>query len=220
MQLEPGWLDALGPEFEAPYMAELRAFLVQRRDAGAHIYPRASLWFHAFNSAPFADVRVVILGQDPYHGQGQAHGLCFSVPQGVAAPPSLLNIYKEIASDLGRPSNSPGGHLQAWADQGVLLLNSVLTVERGSPASHSGKGWEAFTDAAIRTLGEQREGLVFMLWGSKAGAKASLVDGGRHLVLRAAHPSPLSASSGFFGCRHFSQANAWLQERGAHPIDW
>lgn len=213
------WQQQLQSEFDSEYMAELRSFLQQRRDAGARIYPRPSQWFAALNTTPFEQVKLVILGQDPYHGPGQAHGLCFSVQPGVKVPPSLQNMYKELHSDLGVQAPAHG-YLQHWAEQGVLLLNSVLTVEEAQAGAHQGKGWERFTDAVIARLNEQREGLVFLLWGSYAQKKGALIDGNRHCVLKAPHPSPLSAHRGFFGCGHFSSANAYLQERGAQAIDW
>ncbi len=219
IQLEPDWLARLGGEFDKDYMRALRGFLSEQKSRRKVIYPNGGEFFNAFNSTPFAKVKVVILGQDPYHGPGQAHGLCFSVNPGIQIPPSLLNIYKEIESDLGiQPANH--GHLQHWAEQGVLLLNSVLTVERGRAASHQGKGWEEFTDQAIAQLNEHREGLVLMLWGSYAQRKGQFVDQQKHLVLKAPHPSPLSAYRGFFGCRHFSRANEYLQNHGLDPIDW
>lgn len=219
IQLEPGWKARLREEFRAPYMQELRSFLVAEKQRGRRIYPPGGEIFNALNSTPFDSVRVVVLGQDPYHGPGQAHGLCFSVREGVALPPSLRNIYRELHDDLG--CVIPGhGNLQHWAEQGVLLLNSVLTVEHGRAASHQGRGWERFTDRVVAALNEGREGLVFLLWGSHAQKKGQVIDGRRHLVLKAAHPSPLSASRGFFGCRHFSRANAYLRERGQPPVDW
>jgi len=219
IQLEPGWLAELQAQFEQPYMDELRSFLAQRRQQGAIIYPRPSHWFAALNSPPFDQVKVVILGQDPYHGPGQAHGLCFSVQPGVPAPPSLVNIYKELASDLGIPPANHG-YLQSWADQGVLLLNSVLTVEQGQAGAHQGRGWETFTDAAITALNQDREGLVFLLWGAHAQKKGKVIDPSRHKVLKAPHPSPLSVHRGFLGCRHFSQTNDYLAARGVAPINW
>jgi uracil-DNA glycosylase len=200
-------------------MNALRQFLLERKKNGAVIYPPGNLIFNALNSTPFDTVKVVILGQDPYHGPGQAHGLCFSVREGVALPPSLLNIYREIESDLAC-SPSATGNLQGWAEQGVLLLNAVLTVERGRAGAHQGKGWERFTDGVVRELNRGREGLVFMLWGSYAMKKGAVIDRDRHLVLTAPHPSPLSAHRGFFGCRHFSRANAWLEKLGQAPIRW
>jgi len=219
IRLDPSWKSRLSDEFGQPYMAALRQFLLERKRRGAVIYPPGDLIFNALNSTPFEAVKVVILGQDPYHGPGQAHGLCFSVQQGVVIPPSLVNIYKELASDLG-VAPPTGGNLQAWAEQGVLLLNAVLTVEKGQPAAHQGKGWERFTDRVVGELNDGREGLVFMLWGSYAIKKGTAIDRERHLVLTAPHPSPLSAHRGFFGCRHFSKANSWLIEHGETPIKW
>jgi len=219
VQLEKSWLTRLHSEFDQPYMQELRRFLLERKRSGAVIYPPGKLIFNALDSTPFDAVKVVILGQDPYHGPGQAHGLCFSVRDGVALPPSLQNIYREIADDLGR-SPPESGNLQPWADQGVLLLNAVLTVERGRAGAHQGKGWERFTDRVVRELNDGRNGLVFMLWGSYALKKGAVIDRARHLVLTAPHPSPLSAHRGFFGCRHFSKANAWLEQHGRPPIEW
>ena len=219
IRLEPSWKTRLETEFDAPYMHGLRQFLLERKRGGAVIYPPGEQIFNAMDSTPFDQVKVVILGQDPYHGPGQAHGLCFSVRDGVAVPPSLLNIYKEITADLGaQPPAS--GNLQHWAEQGVLLLNAVLTVERGQAAAHQGKGWELFTDRIISELNEHREDLVFMLWGSYAMKKGAHIDRARHLVLTAPHPSPLSAHRGFLGCRHFSKSNAWLQQHGQQPIRW
>lgn len=223
INLDPSWKQALDAEFSAPYMAALRQFLVDERAQGKRVFPRGSEWFRALDLTPLDKVRVVILGQDPYHGIGQAHGLCFSVPPGIKAPPSLGNIYKELQSDLGlaRPNH---GFLEHWAKQGVLLLNSVLTVEMGKAASHQGRGWETFTDAVIAAVNAKAEPVVFLLWGAYAQKKAAFVDsidkGGRHLVLKAAHPSPLSAHNGFLGCRHFSQTNAFLESIGQPPIDW
>ncbi|GAB4118760.1 MAG: uracil-DNA glycosylase [Wenzhouxiangellaceae bacterium] len=219
IKLEPGWLAQLQPEFEQDYMQQLRAFLRARIEAGAQIYPVAKNIFAAFDHTPFAQVRVVIIGQDPYHGPGQAHGLCFSVLPGTRVPPSLHNIYRELHSDVGF-APPQHGCLLPWAAQGVLLLNAVLTVERGQAGAHQNRGWERFTDAAIAALNAQRDGLVFMLWGSYAQRKGSIVDRQKHLVLQAPHPSPLSAHRGFLGCRHFSQSNAWLQSHGEAAIDW
>ena len=223
IKLDPSWLEPLQAEFDQPYMGELKSFLLAERDAGKRIFPPGSNWFRALDLTPLDKVKVVILGQDPYHGPGQAHGLCFSVPEGVRPPPSLVNIYKELQSDLGLPPPAHG-FLEHWARQGVLLLNSVLTVEMGLAASHRDRGWERFTDAVIRQVNARQDPVVFMLWGSYAQKKASFVDGvergGRHLVLKAPHPSPLSAHSGFLGCRHFSKANAFLESRGLSPIDW
>ena len=219
VKLEPGWKQALAEEFDSPYMQQLRDFLLAEKQAGKVVYPPGSEIFHAFDSTPFDKVKVVILGQDPYHGPDQAHGLCFSVRQGVRIPPSLINIYKEIQRDLGIPAPAHG-HLEKWARQGVLLLNATLTVEQGKAGAHQGKGWEQFTDAAIRRLNEQRDHLVFMLWGSYAQKKGAVIDERRHLVLKAPHPSPLSAHRGFIGCGHFSQANRYLEAQGQTPIDW
>lgn len=216
--LEPSWLRVLGDTFEQPYMRQLRAFLLTEKQEHI-VYPPGPDIFNAFWLTPFENVRVVILGQDPYHGPGQAHGLCFSVKQGVKTPPSLLNIFKEIQDDLHIPPPSHG-NLEAWAKQGVLLLNSVLTVRAGLPQSHSDKGWELFTDRVIVELNRRREGLVFALWGSPAQKKAASVDRSRHLVLTAAHPSPLSAYRGFLGCKHFSQINRHLTAVGKVPINW
>lgn len=219
IQLHESWKVPLLPEFEAEYMARLRSFLVAEKAAGKPIYPKGSEWFRAMDLTPLDQVRVVILGQDPYHGPGQAHGLCFSVKPGVPPPPSLGNIYKELQADLGI-SRPPHGFLEHWAQQGVLLLNSVLTVEAGKAASHQGKGWERFTDAVIQLVNAREVPVVFLLWGAYAQKKAAFVDGTRHLVLKAAHPSPLSAHNGFLGCRHFSQCNAFLESKGLVPIDW
>ena len=219
IKLHSQWREVIGGEFEKDYMQSLREFLLQRKQQGAVIYPPTNQWFSALNTTPFEDVRVVVLGQDPYHGVGQAHGLCFSVTPGIKVPPSLANIYKEIKSDLGidQPNH---GCLISWAQQGVLLLNATLTVEDGCAGAHQGKGWEQFTDEIIKTLNEKREGVVFMLWGSYAQKKSIMIDSSRHLILKSVHPSPLSAYRGFFGCGHFSAANHYLQERGEKPIDW
>jgi uracil-DNA glycosylase len=219
VRLEPSWKARIGDWLLRPEMQELSAFLRQRKTAGARIYPPGPQIFAAFDATPFDDVKVVILGQDPYHGPGQAHGLCFSVLPGVPVPPSLVNIYKEINADLGI---APPDHgcLLPWARQGVLLLNAVLTVEEGRAGAHQGKGWEGFTDHAIETLAREREGLVFLLWGSYAQAKGKVIDTRRHRVLRAPHPSPLSAHRGFLGCGHFSATNQYLAQRGQAPIDW
>ncbi len=219
IKIHESWKDQLQPEFDREYMAKLRQFLRGEKAAGKVIYPHSSNWFRAMQLTQLDNVRVVILGQDPYHGQGQAHGLCFSVPSGVRTPPSLVNIYKEIQTDLGiaRPAH---GNLEYWAQQGILLLNSVLTVEAGQAASHQKRGWETFTDAVIRAVNENREPAVFLLWGAYAQKKAAFVDRERHLVLSAAHPSPLAAHNGFFGCKHFSKTNLFLQNNGGKPIDW
>lgn len=219
IQLEASWKELLLAEFQKPEMIKLRAFLRSEIAAGKIVYPQGKEYFHALNSTPFEKVEVVILGQDPYHGPGQAHGLCFSVRPGVSLPPSLKNIYKELQSDLGL-SPARHGYLQSWADQGVLLLNTVLTVEHGKAASHAKRGWEEFTDRVVELLNEKRDHLVFLLWGSHAQAKGRHVDRQRHLVLEAPHPSPLSAHRGFFGSRHFSKTNAYLREHHKTPIDW
>ena len=219
IKLHPSWCRAIGEEFDKPYMAELREFLLCQKAAGKIIYPRNSQWFGTFDTSAFEKVRVVILGRDPYHGPNQAHGLCFSVLPGVKVPPSLANIYKELEADLG--VKSPGhGCLTRWAEQGVLLLNATLTVEQADAGAHQGKGWEQFTDRAIRALNDQREGIVFLLWGSYAQKKGAFIDQSRHLVLKSVHPSPLSAYRGFLGCKHFSATNDFLQQQGGAPIDW
>jgi uracil-DNA glycosylase len=219
IRLHPSWKSRLATEFAAPAMQALREFLVAAKADGRRIYPPGSLIFSALDHTPFDAVKVVILGQDPYHGPGQAHGLSFSVPPGVPPPPSLLNIFAEIERDLGFP-RPRHGCLHYWADQGVLLLNAVLTVEAGQAGSHQGKGWEAFTDAIVDKLNREREHLVFLLWGSYAQAKGRLIDAHRHKVLKAPHPSPLSAHRGFIGCGHFSAANRYIEAHGGTPIDW
>jgi uracil-DNA glycosylase len=219
VDLEPSWLAVLATEFEQSYMQQLRAFLASEKQVGKRIFPSGNELFNAFSHTPLDRVKVVILGQDPYHGEGQAHGLCFSVKHGVATPPSLKNIFKEIHSELGLPIPAHG-NLATWADQGVLLLNSVLSVEFARAASHQGKGWERLTDRVIEIIDREREGVVFMLWGSYAQRKGSIIDTRRHCVLKAPHPSPLSAYRGFFGCGHFSAANEYLQGRNMQPIDW
>lgn len=218
VKIEQSWKEALAPEFGKPYFEALVRFLHEEKAAGKTIYPPGPQIFRAFDLTPLPDVKVVILGQDPYHGPGQAMGLSFSVPDGVPAPPSLKNIFREISDDLGlQMSGRP--NLEKWARQGVLLLNTALTVLAGSPASHSRIGWQEFTDAVIRTVSERCDGVVFLLWGRFAQSKASLIDSSRHLVLMAAHPSPL-AGGAFFGCRHFSKTNDYLISRGKSPIDW
>ena len=218
-KLEPSWKSRVGDYLQRDDMQALAAYLRQRKQAGARIYPPGSQIFAALDATPFDQAKVVILGQDPYHGAGQAHGLCFSVAPGVAVPPSLANIYKELERDLGLPN--PGhGHLLPWARQGVLLLNSVLTVEDGHAGAHAGKGWEGFTDHIVETLGREREHLVFMLWGAYAQKKGAVIDPRRHRVLKAPHPSPLSAHRGFLGCGHFSAANEYLARHGQAPINW
>ncbi|MBD8879817.1 MULTISPECIES: uracil-DNA glycosylase [Rhodanobacter] len=219
VRLEPSWKARIGAYLQRPDMQALAEFLRAEKHAGKAIYPPGAEIFAAFDHTPFDAVRVVILGQDPYHGPGQAHGLCFSVRPGVQTPPSLVNIFKEIDRDLGIGSPDHGC-LIPWADRGVLLLNAVLTVERGLAASHQGKGWEGFTDAAIDALNREREGIVFMLWGSYAQRKGQLVDTRKHCVLKSVHPSPLSAHRGFLGCGHFSAANRYLETQGQAPVDW
>lgn len=219
IQLEASWKAHVGDGLLQPQMRELAAFLRQRKAAGAAVFPPGSQIFAAFDATPFDATKVVILGQDPYHGRGQAHGLSFSVQPGVPVPPSLLNIYKEIERDLGLP-RPDHGCLLPWARQGVLLLNAVLTVEEGSAGAHQKRGWEGFTDHVVETLNRERDGLVFMLWGAYAQQKGKVIDTARHRVLKAPHPSPLSAHRGFIGCGHFSAANDYLQRRGQAPIDW
>jgi uracil-DNA glycosylase len=217
--IESGWKQALSPALDAPAMRALEGFLAAEAGAGQAVFPPADDIFNAFSLTPFDRVRVVILGQDPYHGDGQAHGLAFSVPAGVRPPPSLVNIYKEIARDFGgAPPKS--GDLTCWAEQGVLLLNATLTVRRDQAGSHQNKGWESFTDAAIAALNDRRSGIVFMLWGAFAQKKAAMIDPTRHLVLTAPHPSPLSAHRGFIGCGHFRAANEYLARHGQEPVDW
>lgn len=219
VKIEPSWFEVLREQFEAPYFSQLKDFLVTERSQNI-CYPPGSLIFSAFDHTPFDKVKVVILGQDPYHEPGQAMGLCFSVPRGVMVPPSLVNIIKEINADLGASVPTACGDLTGWASQGVLLLNATLTVRAHQAGSHQRHGWETFTDAAIKALSDRRSGIVFLLWGSYAIAKRTLIDQTKHLVLTAPHPSPLSAYRGFFGCRHFSKANAYLALCGQQPIDW
>lgn len=218
VKLEPSWLAKLEPEFEEPYFAELSTF-VKKEYAKGKVFPPPKRIFRAFDLCPFDQVKVVILGQDPYHGQGQANGLCFAVDEGVAPPPSLQNVFKEIESDLGRPPHTDPDLLH-WATQGVLLLNATLTVRASSAGSHQGKGWERFTDAAVRALSEGREHIVFLLWGNYAKQKGAHIDRTRHCVLESAHPSPFSAASGFFGNKHFSKTNEYLKQHGLTPINW
>jgi uracil-DNA glycosylase len=217
-QIEESWKAILRDEFEKQYMKELKEFLIGEKSKYT-VYPPGGLIFNAFRMTPFDKVRVVMLGQDPYHGPGQAHGLCFSVPAGVPAPPSLGNIFREIESDLGTPV-PPHGNLEKWARQGVFLLNATLTVRANQPGSHQRRGWETFTNEVIRCLSEKRAGLIFLLWGKFAQEKEALIDTNRHYVLRAAHPSPYSAYNGFFGCRHFSKTNDILKRHGLEEIDW
>ena len=220
VRIEEGWKRALGGEFAQPWFAQLAEYVrSQYADPTARVYPPASRIFAAFDACPFSEVKVVIIGQDPYHGPGQANGLSFSVNPNIQIPPSLVNIFKEVQSDTGAPVPQ-NGDLTRWARQGVLLLNSSLTVREHQPKSHSGIGWERLTDAAVRHLAEEREGIVFLLWGSDAIRKGAFIDRSRHCVLTAPHPSPLSAYRGFFGCRHFSRANEYLQAHGKTPINW
>jgi uracil-DNA glycosylase len=216
--IEASWKEALHDEFNTEYFRDLKMFLLEEKKK-YRVFPQGNLIFNAFNHTPFEKVKVVLLGQDPYHGSGQAHGLCFSVPEGVQKPPSLVNILKELKSDIGF-DEPPHGNLTKWADQGVLLLNATLTVRENQAGSHQNHGWETFTDSAIRKLSQHREGLVFILWGNYAMAKRALIDLSRHDILTSVHPSPLSAHRGFFGCRHFSQANNFLRLRGVAEIDW
>lgn len=218
IQIEPSWKEALKAEFEKEYFKTL-SDTIRNAYVSATVFPPPKLVFNAFEHCPFENVRVVILGQDPYHGQGQAHGLSFSVPDGVQTPPSLQNIYKEIKNDLG--TDIPiSGNLERWANQGVLLLNATLTVEKERPASHQGLGWEVFTDAVIKKISEEKEHVVFLLWGKYAQEKGNVIDTSKHLVLKAPHPSPFSVHTGFFGCKHFSQTNEYLQAHGSKPIVW
>ncbi len=225
IRIEPSWKTALNEEFEKPYFKELTEF-VRAEYLTATVFPPPKFIFNAFELCPFDTVKVVILGQDPYHGDGQAHGLCFSVPEKITMPPSLQNIYKEITSDVGVPAGRvrgivpTHGNLEHIAKQGVLLLNATLTVRAHQAGSHQGKGWEEFTDAVIKTLSEKKEHLVFLLWGNYAKKKSELIDWERHLVLEAAHPSPFSATNGFFGCKHFSRTNAYLKKHGTETIQW
>lgn len=216
--IEDGWKEVLLDQFQSPYFTALKEFLVEEKEQYT-IYPPGRLIFNAFQRTPFEKVKVVVLGQDPYHGPGQAHGLCFSVPHGIPQPPSLKNIFKELHSDLGVPIPQHG-NLETWADQGVLLINATLTVRDGQAGSHQNRGWETFTNRVIELVSQEKTGVVFLLWGRFAQAKESLINGNRHLVLKAAHPSPLSAHNGFFGCKHFSRTNDYLLEQGKSGIDW
>lgn len=219
VKIEPGWAKVLQPEFEKPYFEGIVKFLKEEKAAGKVIYPPGPEIFNAFTLTPFEHVKAVLIGQDPYHGPGQAHGLCFSVRKGVTVPPSLVNMYKELKADLDiNPPNH--GFLEQWAEQGLLMLNASLTVEAGKPMSHSKIGWEQFTDAVIRTISEKKEGVVFLLWGKFAQQKEALIDTSKHFVLKAAHPSPFSATAGFFGSRPFSQTNKLLKQQGKEPINW
>lgn len=220
VRIETSWREALSAEWDAPYFAALTEFVKGAYSHGP-VWPAPSRIFAAFDACPLDDVKVVILGQDPYHGPGQANGLCFSVADGIAMPPSLVNIFKEVASDMGHPGEMPAtGNLERWARQGVLLLNATLTVDEHRAGSHQGRGWEQFTDAVVRTINERRRGVVFLLWGSYAIRKGAFIDREKHLVLTSPHPSPLSAHRGFFGNHHFSQANAYLEAQGLTPIQW
>jgi len=220
VQIEESWKAALEGEFKKDYMNDLKAFLLKEKEEGKIVFPPGNLIFNAFNHTPFQRVKAVILGQDPYHGQGQAHGLAFSVQKGVTVPPSLRSIYKELKNDIEGFTIPGHGELTKWADEGVLLLNATLTVRKGEPASHHNKGWEKFTDQAIIELSEKKKGIIFLLWGKNAQAKMPLIDADKHFILKAAHPSPYSAEHGFFGCRHFSKTNQLLKEQGLEPIDW
>ena len=219
VKIEPHWKEILNPEFSKPYFSQIVHHLKTERSQKKIIYPPGGLIFNAFDTTPVDKVKVVILGQDPYHGPGQAHGLCFSVPDGIPQPPSLINIFKELHEDIGVPIPNHG-NLTYWAEQGVFLLNASLTVRAAEPMSHSKIGWAEFTNSVIRKISDQKEHVVFMLWGKFAQEKRYLIDESKHLVLRAAHPSPLSAAAGFFGCKHFSKANEWLVKNGIDPIDW
>ncbi len=220
VELEPSWLKVLGEEFDKPYMAELRKFLKQEKESGYKIYPKSSDIFNAFWKTPFTDLKVVILGQDPYHGANQAHGLSFSVQKGIGIPPSLRNIYKELSTDIPGFRTPGHGELTEWAGQGVLLLNASLTVREGSPNSHQKMGWETFTNAVIKKISEEKEGIVFILWGSFAQAKSELIDANKHFIIKSPHPSPFSADRGFFGSKPFSKTNEILFKEGKKQIDW
>ena len=220
VKIEPTWTAALNAEFEQLYFSEMVNFIKEEKAKGAIIYPPGSLLFNAFEKTPFDKVKVVVLGQDPYHGTGQAHGLCFSVPMGVKPPPSLVNIFKEIKNEFPDFQIPEHGNLEKWAAQGVFLLNAILTVKANQPASHSQIGWQKFTDAVIRKISAEKSGIVFLLWGKFAQEKAALIDDSKHHILKAAHPSPFSAYAGFFGCKHFSKTNELLIQQGLPPIDW
>lgn len=220
VKIHPSWKAVLKDTFSQPFFVQLATHLKMEKAAGKTIYPPGKLIFNAFDQTPFDAVKVVLLGQDPYHGPGQAHGLCFSVPQGIKPPPSLVNILKELKSDIGITLPSENGDLTRWAKQGVLLLNAALTVRKSEPFSHANFGWAEFTDEVIRILSDQKSGLVFLLWGKFAQQKQVLIDETKHAVLRAAHPSPFSADKGFFGCKHFSRTNELLQGFGKMPVDW
>jgi uracil-DNA glycosylase len=220
LNFEPSWLKVLPEEFEKDYMVKLRQFLKEEQEAGHKTYPKNADIFNAFWKTPFDQLKVVLLGQDPYHGVNQAHGLSFSVQKGINPPPSLKNIYKELSTDIPGFVTPSHGDLTEWAEQGVMLLNATLTVRAGTPGSHQKKGWEIFTDTVIQKISEQKKGIIFLLWGKFAQAKAELIDAKKHHILKAAHPSPYSADAGFFGCHHFSKTNAILEKEGKKPIDW
>jgi uracil-DNA glycosylase len=220
VKIEPSWKDALKEEFTKPYFLQIATFLKTEKATGKTIYPPGTLIFNAFNQTPFSKLKVVILGQDPYHGVGQAHGLSFSVQNGIKPPPSLVNIYKEIQTDIGVAMPKEYGNLTSWAQQGILLLNAALTVRAGEPFSHAKFGWVDFTDAVIKKISNEKKGIVFLLWGKFAQDKQVLIDETKHHVLKAAHPSPFSADKGFFGCKHFSKTNEFLLKEGQQPIDW
>lgn len=220
IELEPGWLEVLSEEFGKDYMVQLRQFLNNEKDAGNKIYPKETDVFNAFWKTPFSDLKVVILGQDPYHGENQAHGLSFSVQKGITIPPSLRNIYKELTTDIPGFVTPNHGNLTEWAEQGVLLLNASLTVRTGTPGSHQKKGWEEFTDQVIKTISDKKQGIIFILWGAFAQAKAELIDKTKHYIIKSPHPSPFSANSGFFGSKPFSKTNGLLVKEGKKPIDW
>lgn len=219
IKIEDSWKEVLMDEFDKPYFKEIRQYLKSEKASGKVIYPPGPLIFNAFNTTPFHKVKVVIIGQDPYHGEGQAHGLCFSVQKGIKPPPSLVNIYKEMKSDLGL-NPPPHGNLQSWAEQGVFLLNAMLTVEKDQPASHQKIGWQNFTDVAIQKLSDHRDKLVFILWGAFAQQKALLIDSNKHLIIKSPHPSPFSADKGFFGSKPFSKTNQWLESNGITAVNW
>ncbi len=218
-KLEEGWKQRLSKEFNSSYFKELKAFLLSEKSTGQVVYPPGAQIFNAFNRTPFDKLKVVIIGQDPYHGAGQANGLCFSVADGITPPPSLKNIFKELNSDLGI-STPASGNLEPWANQGVLLLNATLTVRASQPGSHQNQGWEQFTNAVIRLISEEKEGVIFLLWGRFAQAKEAIIDTGKHFLLKAAHPSPFSAYNGFLGCKHFTKVNEILRQTKRTPIDW
>ena len=219
VRMEPSWKEVLKEEFDKPYFEQLTLFLKTEKALRKIIYPPGNLFFNAFEKTPFGKIKVVILGQDPYHNKGQAHGLCFSVPDGIAKPPSLLNIFKELKNDLGIPIPETG-NLEKWAEQGVLLLNASLSVHENEPGSHGNKGWLQFTDHVIKKISDAKEGIIFLLWGRYAQEKQALIDETKHYVLKAAHPSPFSAYNGFFGCKHFSKTNELLMKQNKEPIDW